>query len=886
MTTINKRITFALIIIGLSFIGSTGWQLLTRAPDPVAAAIAIYNSSEAAASTLAVWSASVKEGEGLPTLAKDGRDAMTASYAFWGSNWLWADSSIKFNIAAPYQYTVTGSNKILDFDLNGKISTPSSNQLVWQIDLDAHSANTDAKGAVVFKFDLNAFGDEMGEPQLLPNNQGWTWGKKDRSRVEMRFEPALPLLTFDRGKNELRAYFFNGSIAAGRHHYRMTLSLSRNMAIRPTQSERFGIQDTSLWPQTNLDWQVSPVDLSFLNETEKPAGRHGFVKAVGDSLVFEDGTPARFWGTNLTSYALYGTSKDNVKRQAKRISALGFNLVRLHHIDSPWVNPNIFGKDATDTQTLDPASLDKLDWWIKCLKDEGIYVWLDLHDQRAFTAGDHIYGFDEIRKGGKTADLKGYNYVNPTIQLAMKRFDEAYLNHINAYTGVAYKNEPAIMGLLITNENDVTHHFGNALLPDKNVPLHTRLYMNLATTFSAKTGLPLDKTWRSWEPGPSKLFLNDLEHRFDIDMISYLHSLGVKVPIATTSAWGDEALYSLPALTTGDIIDAHDYGEALELDKNPLVGASLVNRLSMWQVAGKPMSVSEWNVAPFPVPDRDSSSLYIASAARLQRWDAVMLYAYAQAPLNGAATPSNWDAFDDPALIATLPAAALLYRQGHVREAVTTYALTPDREQMYYQANSANNSVAARTASEKGKLVVVMPKVPELPWLKHGPIPRGAKFISNLNQSMIDNNATEVLSDTGELRRNWVKGIYTINTLRTQAAMGWIGNKPIVLPDVTFDVKTRNATVAVQSLDGKPIKLSSSLLISLGARCVPSTGNTLPFRCEPVLGQLTIGAPQGLRLFKRTVYQQEKEIPANYSDGKYVINLRASLGTSWLFLRR
>ena len=30
---------------------------------------------------------------------------------------------------------------------------------------------------------------------------------------------------------------------------------------------------------------------------------------------------------------------------------------------------------------------------------------------------------------------------------------------------------------LITNENDVTQHFGNALLPDKRVPKHNQIYM-------------------------------------------------------------------------------------------------------------------------------------------------------------------------------------------------------------------------------------------------------------------------------------------------------------------------------------------------------------------------------------------------------------------------
>ncbi len=667
-------------------------------------------------------------------------------------------------------------------------------------------------------------------------------------------------------------------------HFKDVLNFHKGTPGFPLQNERLDSQDASHWPQDNLDWQASPVDLSFLNANERPAGKRGFVSVSGESLVFADGTHAHFWGANIAARALFGTSRDNVKRQARRISALGFNLVRIHHFDSPWVNPNIFGQDAEDTQTIDPASMDKLDWWIKCLKDEGIYIWLDLHVQRAFTEGDRIYGFEEIRKGQKAADLKGYSYVNPTIRQAMKRFNEAYLNHINAYTGVAYKHEPAIMALLITNENDITNHFGNLLLPNSNVPQHNQLYMSLANEFAKQNNLPADKTWRAWEMGPSKLFLNDLEYRFDIDMIAHLRGLGAKAPIATTSTWGDNSISSLLALTAGDIVDAHAYGGEFELEKNPLSASNMVNWLSMAQVAGKPMSVTEWNVSPFPVPDRHTIPLYIASAARLQGWDAVMLYAYAQEPLNDAGRPSNWQAFNDPALMATLPAAALLYRQGHVKEANTTYALVPNREQLFYQLNSPETSIAARTASEKGKLVVVMPEISELSWLKKGQVPTGAKIIKNMNQSMLAEHATEVLSDTGEIRRDWVKGIYTINTYRTQAAMGWIGQEKVVLQDITIDIQTRNASVAVQSLDGVPIKQSSSLMISLGAQATP-TGNMLPFRAEPILGRLIIHAKKGLKLFKRTLNKKEKEIPLVYNDGKYLINLDAQLGTSWLFLK-
>ncbi len=79
--------------------------------------------------------------------------------------------------------------------------------------------------------------------------------------------------------------------------------------------------------------------------------------------MFEDGTEARFWGTNLTAGALFGTMlREDIAIQARRLSQLGFNLVRLHNHDSPWVDPNIFGKGKSrDTTTLSEDALATLD---------------------------------------------------------------------------------------------------------------------------------------------------------------------------------------------------------------------------------------------------------------------------------------------------------------------------------------------------------------------------------------------------------------------------------------------------------------------------------------------------------------------------------------------
>jgi len=298
------------------------------------------------------------------------------------------------------------------------------------------------------------------------------------------------------------------------------------------------------------------------------------------------------------------------------------------------------------------------------------------------------------------------------------------------------------------------------------------------------------------------------------------------------------------------------------------------------------LSVTEWNVSPFPTPDRHSIPLFVASSASAQGWDALMQFAYSLQPLDGPGGPSNWQAFNDPALLATLPAAALLYRRGDVQPAKTTYVFAPTPDQLFNQVISPNSSVALRTAVEKGKLVVAMPQTRELPWLQKSEIPEGAQIITDTNKSLIDVNAADALSENGELRRDWVKGTFSINTPRSQAAMGWIGGKKITLTDVDIEITTRNATVAVQSLDQTNIRESRSILISLGARSVPESDNRMPFHSEPVVGRLTINASKGLRLYRRSATSnEEREIPTSYENGRYQISLDRSLDTYWLLLK-
>jgi hypothetical protein len=845
--------------------------------------IIILPISHCAASS--TWNLSLDDNNGLPILSKDGGAALTSNFDFWSKNWKWAYQQSDFKISSPGQYLLKGANDPLGFNLNANISKISNQQMRWNIDLDAKTTQENIiGGGITFRFDLNNFSKDLGEPEILADKSGWAWGKGN-NRIELRFKPNPAEIYFEKDKkSKLRVYLYSGSIPAGKRNYQATLSMSGDMIIVPTVKERFGVQDTSKWFRNVLDWQTSPVDLSFLNAQERPAGKRGFIKAKGDQLVFEDGKQAKFWGTVITAYTIFNTPKENVKLQAKRLSMLGFNLVRIHHHDSLWVDPNIFGSaNSNNSKSLDPDSLEKIDWWIKCLKDEGIYVWLDLHVGRKLKTGDSISDFQEIAKGKSEASLKGYNYVNPSIQQAMRDFNAAYLSHLNKYTNIKYVDEPAIATILITNENDVTNHFGNELLPDKNVDHHSKLFMTASDDFAKANNLPKDKTWRAWEHGPSKLFLNDLEHRFDTDTINQLHSLGVKVPIVTTSTWGENPLSALPALTTGDMIDAHAYQDYGALEKNPLYTPNIMQWLSAAQVLGKPMSVSEWNADPFPSPDRHTLPLYIASKADLQGWDALMLYAYSQGVLDSPGKPSNWRSYNDPGILSTMPAAALMYRRGDVQEAKTTYVLNPGLD-LFNNSISPTNSAFIRTASEIGKLTIAMPVVKELPWLQKSSIPPSAKSFKDMQTSLIAENATEVNSDTGELKRNWDKGYMTINTANTQAVMGWVDGDKFTLDDIEVKVNTRNASIAVQSLDSMPISKSKNIMISLGARSVPEQEMKLPFLSEPVEGHLLIKAAKGLKLFKHNADQKKQKLPVLYKNGQYDITLDKSLDTYWLFL--
>jgi len=331
------------------------------------------------------------------------------------------------------------------------------------------------------------------------------------------------------------------------------------------------------------------------------------------------------------------------------------------------------------------------------------------------------------------------------------------------------------------------------------------------------------------------------------------------------------------------LIDAHSYGGSEALDTNPHYTSNYVIRIAGAQVYGKPLAATEWKV-PYPEPDRFTSPLYVAGVACLQGWDAPMMYNYSQTALTDPRSLSRWSSYTDPAVMGVMPAAALAYRQQHVRGGETTYCVKLDREQTYYRRTDAESSATIRTLAETSKVTLGLPNVPELDWDVASQPGPDVELVTDLDRDFIPPGQAYVESDTGELRRDWRKGIHTINTAKTQAASGWLGGETVTLAQVRLELSTPKAVVAVTSLDDAPIADSTKILVTAVARATVRD-RKMPFLSEPVIGTVQITAPPGLAVYPlEPDGQRRAPLTDTHASGIYTIKLDKTTATHWLIL--
>jgi hypothetical protein len=219
------------------------------------------------------------------------------------------------------------------------------------------------------------------------------------------------------------------------------------------------VKQTNAFPFT-LPWDDSSATATSVASLN-PAPLTAQQKLTAKNGHFYDATGrrVRFVGVNIGAAAAF-PSKADAPKIAARLHKYGVNLVRLHHMDAQWATPNIFNSKGSYTKTtsLDPISLDLLEFFIAQLKKNGIYVDLNLHVSREWLPGD---GFPPIKE--KLPELgKVVAYFHPRAIELQKQFATQILTHKNPYTGLPLALDPVLALVELNNEDSLIGSAGQA----------------------------------------------------------------------------------------------------------------------------------------------------------------------------------------------------------------------------------------------------------------------------------------------------------------------------------------------------------------------------------------------------------------------------------------
>lgn len=660
----------------------------------------------------------------------------------------------------------------------------------------------------------------------------------------------------------------------------------------------------SNWVPFSLSWDDAPIDLSFIFESETPAGRHGFLSPRDDQMIFDDGTVARFWGTLLNGGANFPSHEESAAI-SRRLAKFGVNLVRMHQLDAEWSTPNIFQFNRAvpklDTRSFDPESMDRLDYLVHCLKLRGIYIYLDLLTHRRFLPGDEVDAVESLTDGARP-----YIYFDSRLIELQKEFNSNLWTHVNAYDNVAYKDDPAIALTLLAAESDF---FSQPAVLD---PFRSRLEHRFAE-WAGQRRIGMRSTPVDFAKPDAVLaeFLGDVQRTYYAEMIGHLRTIGVRVPVAGTNWSQTFAVLESQAVT--DFTDTHWYWnfphwEDADTGQDPVrpnssagwarrSGVPMVGSVENVFIAGafqrlprRPMFVGEWD-QPWPDEWRAESPLINAAIAALQGWTGMAVHTYRYAThgpidrigggastINGVTYRNHFDTFNDPALFGLFYHAALILRRGDVRPAVSQVLVDIPANLEGWRLKRASDIPALKLIAEVHRVAVALP----------GESVDGNAILAH-DRPSVDSEASELISDTGEIGRNWEKRIGWIDTPRTKVAYGFLGRAGrLDLGDVEFEISSDFATVAISSLTDEPIAESRFMLLTAIGRCDNSDAQyddrrmrqidpgRAPVLIEAIEASLAI--PTSFPALKVWVIGQHGEavtrLPTDYVGGK----LRFSIG--------
>lgn len=593
------------------------------------------------------------------------------------------------------------------------------------------------------------------------------------------------------------------------------------------------IQAGSDWVPLKEETDILPgsaLDFSKLTSSGAPAGAYGRVVAKEGHFEFErkPGIAQRFYGANLC-FGVNFLSPEQSARLAAQLSRIGYNAVRIHHYDGGLV------EGSTDGTTLNPDKLARLDALIAACATNGLYVTTDLYVSRSVP-----WRSIGVERDGEIG-MNDYKILVAVHEGAWKNFESftrQLLTHVNPYTGRRYADEPALAWLSIVNEGnfgnyvDVMHKFPEwqkawqEWLTAKQTQ-EPKLYADIPAT------IPENVYGTGRHVSAFVLFLQEKEVQMVTRMKALLRDeLGCRALVTDRNAWTNHASDQVSREELFDYVDDHfyvDHPEFIERDwrlpsrcsnANPIKNEALGSQNVVFtRLLNKPFTLTEYNYAA-PSRFRGVGGMLTGTQGALQDWAGIWRFAYghnADTVLRPDGSALNYfDMVSDPLSLAAERATLCLFIRGDLAPLKRSYALAiPRGEALKMRDVLPHNRTDWSWLAWYARLgtLVSDAAAPEGPtW--SGRFPEVYSLSSADVRKLLAPSPAGPMPPLGDgaltLDRN--TGTLVIDTPRTSG--GFTEKGVVEAGALAFDVGDTAATVWVSSLDGKPIRTSSHLLLT------------------------------------------------------------------------
>lgn len=387
--------------------------------------------------------------------------------------------------------------------------------------------------------------------------------------------------------------------------------------------------------------QGSALDLSVL--VDAPAGRHGRVIINRDGDMAFENNPVnaiRLRGFNGIPRAVWQQKSDEEFKERAKLFAIavrrqGYRLVRLNMYECSVTS------GAEKDMSFNPKYLDRWDWLLANLKEQGVYTHLVIASYGVYFSP---FSFkSDIFKNRNKTKLKMY-LADESVREHWRFGAEYLMAHVNPYTGIAWKDDPALAVIEHYNEQEIgIRHLPRIIKEDAEIRSTLTEQWNkwLKTRFASglpegirlnddgKVAIPASVGADAEVSNMFTMFLNELALNSTLWCENILRNSGYK-GLTSQHNFSKQLGFSAIRSQSSQVISSNGYfchphnsevNQFSSIDKL----ADYWRGINATRLAGRPFMVTEFNHA-FWNPYQYEGGLLFGAYSALQGYSSIMIH--------------------------------------------------------------------------------------------------------------------------------------------------------------------------------------------------------------------------------------------------------------------